>query len=93
MYLDSLMLLEMTPGGVGSVVARALLARQERALQMQAGPSLASAIEDRERRVKAFAERLHAAATRLARGKQATRRFTTDDVVNDAPLPDFKVSQ
>jgi hypothetical protein len=81
----------MAPGGVGPVVARALLARQERALQMQTGPALAAAVEDREARIKAFAERVHLAAVRLARGKQVSRRYTTDDVVNDAPLPDFKV--
>eukprot|EP00955_Chlamydomonas_euryale_P030528 321507-Chlamydomonas_euryale.AAC.7 len=91
MYIDSLQLLEMAPGGVGPVVARALLARQERALLMQTGPVLTAAVEDRERRIREFAERLHAAAVRLARGKQVVRRFTTDDVVNDAPLPDFKV--
>ena len=37
MYLDSLSLFEMAPGGVGQPVSQALLARQERALQMQTG--------------------------------------------------------
>ena len=37
MYLDSLSLFEMAPGGVGQPVSQALLARQERAIQMQSG--------------------------------------------------------
>ena len=40
MYLDSLSLFEMAPGGVGQPVSQALLARQERALQMQTGMRL-----------------------------------------------------
>jgi hypothetical protein len=49
-------------------VARALLARQERALQMQTGPKLTACVEDRERRIKAFADRLQKAQARLAKG-------------------------
>jgi len=37
MYLDSLSLFEMAPGGVGQPVSQALLARQERAMQIQSG--------------------------------------------------------
>ena len=40
MYLDSLSLFEMAPGGVGQPVSQALLARQERARQMQSGEAL-----------------------------------------------------
>ncbi len=72
LYLDSLTLFEMAPGGVGQPVSQALLARQERALQMQSGPHLTRAIEDRERRLAEFAKRVNAAAVRLAGGKQVS---------------------
>lgn len=44
MYLDSLSLFEMAPGGVGQPVSQALLARQERALQMQTGKLIPHAL-------------------------------------------------
>ena len=53
-------------------MARALLAREERAAQMKTGPKLTAAIEDRERRIKDFALRTQKAANRLARGRQVS---------------------
>ncbi|GAX76484.1 hypothetical protein CEUSTIGMA_g3929.t1 [Chlamydomonas eustigma] len=92
LYLDSLNLFEMAPGGVGQPVSQALMARQERAVQMQSGPNIAKAIEDREKRLTNFANRIHAAAVRLAGGKQARRKFTTDDVIKDVALPEWKLN-
>ena len=37
LYLDALALIEMAPGGSGPVIARAMLARQERAMRLQTG--------------------------------------------------------
>ncbi|KAJ9514810.1 hypothetical protein QJQ45_028482, partial [Haematococcus lacustris] len=91
MYLDALTLVESAPGGSGPAVARALQARQERATHMQVGPELTSGIEEREARLKEYALRIRAAANRVAGGIQAGRRYKTEDVINDTPLPQFKV--
>ena len=64
------------PQQVGPPVARALLARDERATQMKTGPKLTAAVEDREARIKEFALRTQRAANRLARGKQVGRGGT-----------------
>ena len=37
MYMDALSLIEMAPGGSGPIIARALLARQDRAMRLQTG--------------------------------------------------------
>lgn len=50
-----------------------------------------SSIREREDRIKRFALRVRGAALRVAGGRINVRRFRTDDVVNDAPLPDFKL--
>ncbi len=55
------------------------------------GALLSSAIKEREERIRAFALRVRAAGSRLAAGRTMARRFRTEDVVNDAPLPQFKL--
>ena len=55
------------------------------------GARLTNAIKEREERIRAFAIRVRAAAARLAGGRTMARRFRTEDVVNDAPLPQFKL--
>lgn len=56
-----------------------------------AGERLVGAIREREERIKRFALRVRGAAARVSGGRTNVRRFRTDDVVNDAPLPDFKL--
>uniref|UniRef100_A0A7S3R2T6 C2 domain-containing protein n=1 Tax=Dunaliella tertiolecta TaxID=3047 RepID=A0A7S3R2T6_DUNTE len=91
MYTEALSLVELAPGGSGPAVAKAMNARQDRAMMMQVGPSLTRGIEEREARIKDFGLRIRSAATRIAGGKQAARKYKTEDVVNDTPLPEFKV--
>eukprot|EP00798_Chlamydomonas_sp_ICE-L_P015518 gene15518-21607_t len=67
----------MAPGGSGPMVARAMVARRERALQLQTGPSLTKAIEERETRVRDYALRIREAANRLAGTKQIEQAITS----------------
>ncbi|KAF5837475.1 hypothetical protein DUNSADRAFT_4277 [Dunaliella salina] len=91
MYTEALSLVELAPGGAGPAVAKAMNARQDRAMMMQVGPNLTRGIEEREARIKEFGQRIRSAASRIAGGKQAARKYKTEDVVNDTPLPEFKV--
>ncbi|KAG2451720.1 hypothetical protein HYH02_003500 [Chlamydomonas schloesseri] len=90
-YLDQLALLEEAADGTQLGLARVMMARHEKAMQVQIGARLTNAIKEREERIRAFAIRVRAAAARLAGGRTMARRFRTEDVVNDAPLPQFKL--
>ncbi|GLI71606.1 hypothetical protein VaNZ11_016870 [Volvox africanus] len=90
-YLDQLALLEQASEGTQLALARVMMARHEKAMQLQIGAMLTNSIKEREERIRAFALRVHAAAARVAGGLLMARRFRTEDVVNDAPLPQFKL--
>ncbi|GFR45894.1 hypothetical protein Agub_g7350 [Astrephomene gubernaculifera] len=89
-YLDQLALLEEASGGTQLALARVMMARHEKAMPLQIGAVLSAAVKEREERIRAFALRVRAAAARLD-GRLMARRFRTEDVVNDAPLPQFKL--
>ncbi|GIL90780.1 hypothetical protein Vretifemale_18510, partial [Volvox reticuliferus] len=90
-YLDQLALLEQASEGTQLALARVMMARHEKAMQLQIGAMLTNAIKEREERIRAFALRVRAAAARVAGGLLMARHFRTEDVVNDAPLPQFKL--
>ncbi|KAG2484062.1 hypothetical protein HYH03_017082 [Edaphochlamys debaryana] len=90
-YLDQLALLEQASDGTQLALARVMMARHEKAMQLQIGHLLTNAIKEREERIRAFGLRVRAASARLAEGRTMARRFRTEDVVNDAPLPQFKL--
>ncbi|GLC45458.1 hypothetical protein PLESTM_001738000 [Pleodorina starrii] len=90
-YLEQLALLEAASQGTQLALARVMMARHEKAMQLQIGALLTNAIKEREERVRAFALRVRTAAARVAGGLLGARHFRTDDVVNDAPLPQFKL--
>ncbi|EFJ49224.1 hypothetical protein VOLCADRAFT_90164 [Volvox carteri f. nagariensis] len=90
-YLDQLALLEQASEGTQLALARVMMARHEKAMQLQIGALLSNAIKEREERIRAFALRVRTAAARVAGGLLMARRFRTEDVVNDMPLPQFKL--
>eukprot|EP00878_Enallax_costatus_P041472 GHUV01048262.1.p1 GENE.GHUV01048262.1~~GHUV01048262.1.p1 ORF type:complete len:320 (+),score=99.12 GHUV01048262.1:563-1522(+) len=71
-------------------LAAAMSGRQERSLRWAQG-ALAKAIEAREAAIRAFALRVRASCNQLGSGRALGRKFKTDDVVKDAPLPEFKL--
>ncbi|KAF6253870.1 hypothetical protein COO60DRAFT_1642856 [Scenedesmus sp. NREL 46B-D3] len=100
-YREALALVEAaslglaSAGGAGRAssapaVTAALNGRQERALKWSQG-ALAKAIEAREAGIRSFALRVCAACNQLGSGRGLGRHFKTDDVVKDAPLPEFKL--
>jgi hypothetical protein len=80
------------PGPVRASAAQAaavaLRTRHKRAVKWSQG-ALAKALEARETAFRSFALRLRAAAAKTAGGRPGCR-FKTDDVVKDAPLPEFR---
>eukprot|EP00879_Flechtneria_rotunda_P017698 GHRR01018550.1.p1 GENE.GHRR01018550.1~~GHRR01018550.1.p1 ORF type:complete len:809 (+),score=288.09 GHRR01018550.1:245-2428(+) len=73
----------------GAVTA-ALSGRQERSLRWAQG-TLAKAIGAREAGIRALALHIRAACDQMGRGHSYGRRFKTQDVVKDSPLPEFRL--
>jgi hypothetical protein len=90
LYADALDLVASTSLGPAAIRGAALSRREERALKWTQG-AMARAVAQREARLQQFALTVRGAATRLRNGRPAGRRWRTEDVVKDTPLPEFKI--
>lgn len=90
LYADALDLVASTSLGPAAIRGAALSRREERALKWTQG-AMARAVAQREARLQQFALTVRSAATRLRNGRPAGRRWRTEDVVKDTPLPEFKI--
>jgi hypothetical protein len=53
--------------------------------------AMARGVAQREARLQQFALSVRSAATKLQQGRPGGRRYRTQDVVRDTPLPEFKL--
>eukprot|EP00775_Hariotina_reticulata_P004277 gene4277-4531_t len=78
------------PAAITSGISGGLNSRQDRALKWAQG-ALTKALEARETAIRAFALRIRSACNQMSSGRSLGRAFKTNDVVKDAPLPEFKL--
>eukprot|EP00899_Mesostigma_viride_P011659 jgi/Mesvir1/20494/Mv12380-RA.1 len=88
-YVDDAVLNEAVPMDAAGGVGAGLFADVQAASATSAG--VRKVMEERTLKVRDFAQRIRMSVERNHRGSEATYGFKTEDVVNDSPLPDFKL--